>query len=307
MSDFPQQVQTFMAPGVEGDFCSANPRFSLLAGGGAMVAGSSLFVGRFCWADATNKVLNSNGFGQVSGFLGRNQQGLITTFLSMTTMQVLSGIQCFAYSGGDFWMRNNGTLVTTVGMKAYANYATGLVAFAPSGAPPQGSAFTAVIAAGPGVSVTGSISGSTMTVTAAGTSGIVAGIPVTGTGVQANTLVVKQLTGTAGGIGTYQVSIEQTVASTTLAQSYGVMTVSAVSSGTLAIGDVVSGAGVTAGTFVASLGTGTGGAGTYNVSVSQTVGSESMTATGYVETKWYAMDPNRQVGELVRTSDHALG
>ena len=50
-----------------------------------------------------------------------------------------------------------------------------------------------------------------------------------------------------------------------------VMTVSAVSTGTMKVGQQVLGAGVTAGTYISSLGTGTGGTGTYNLSVSQTV------------------------------------
>lgn len=57
-----------------------------------------------------------------------------------------------------------------------------------------------------------------------------------------------------------------------------VMTISAVSSGVLAVGQVISGPGVTPGTKIISLGTGTGGTGTYNVSVSQTVGSTTISA-----------------------------
>lgn len=315
MSDFPQQVQTFLAPGVEGDFCSANPRFSLISGGGAMVAGAGLYVGRFCWADPTNKILTSNGYGPVSGFMGRNQQGLITTFLANATMQVLPGIQCFGYNGGDFWMRNNGTLITTVGMKAYANYATGLVAFAASGSPPSGGSATGSIAAGPAVSVTGSIAGNVLTVTAAGTAGLVVGGVIAGTGIQSGTAITGQTSGTAGGIGVYTVSIPQTVTSTTITSSYGVFTAASAVTGSFAVGDVLSGSGgggVSAGTAILSLGTGTGGLGTYNVSVSQTVTSSTISATGWVETKWYAMDvgrapPGSSPGELVRCSDHPLG
>jgi hypothetical protein len=57
-----------------------------------------------------------------------------------------------------------------------------------------------------------------------------------------------------------------------------VLTVVAVSSGTLAVGQEVRGAGVTAGTLIVSLGTGTGTTGTYNVSNSQSISSESMTS-----------------------------
>lgn len=57
----------------------------------------------------------------------------------------------------------------------------------------------------------------------------------------------------------------------------GVMTVSAFTLGfPIGPGDNVVGAGVARGTFVTSYGTGTGGTGTYNVSVSQSVSSEAM-------------------------------
>lgn len=56
------------------------------------------------------------------------------------------------------------------------------------------------------------------------------------------------------------------------------LTVSAVTSGTLAIGQTISGTGVTAGTKITALGTGTGGTGTYTVSTSQTASSTTITA-----------------------------
>jgi len=57
------------------------------------------------------------------------------------------------------------------------------------------------------------------------------------------------------------------------------LTVSAVSSGTLAIGTVISGTGVTAGTTITAFGTGSGTVGTYTVTPSQLVGSVAMTGT----------------------------
>jgi hypothetical protein len=54
------------------------------------------------------------------------------------------------------------------------------------------------------------------------------------------------------------------------------MTVSAVASGALAVGQAIVGAGVADGTFITALGTGTGGTGTYTLGISQTVSSESM-------------------------------
>lgn len=55
------------------------------------------------------------------------------------------------------------------------------------------------------------------------------------------------------------------------------LTVSAVTSGTLAVGMLVVGTGVTAGTRITAYGTGTGSTGDYTVSVSQTVSSTTLT------------------------------
>jgi hypothetical protein len=63
---------------------------------------------------------------------------------------------------------------------------------------------------------TGSIATTTLTVTANSAGSILPGMIITGTGVSANTYIVRQITGTAGGTGTYSVSVSQTVASTTI-------------------------------------------------------------------------------------------
>ncbi len=59
------------------------------------------------------------------------------------------------------------------------------------------------------------------------------------------------------------------------------LTVSAVSAGVLAVGQTISGTGVTSGTTITAFGTGTGGTGTYTVSVSQTVSSTTLTNGAY--------------------------
>ena len=56
------------------------------------------------------------------------------------------------------------------------------------------------------------------------------------------------------------------------------LTVTAVTSGSLAVGRPVTGTGIAAGTRITALGTGTGGVGTYTVSSSQTVASTAVTA-----------------------------
>jgi hypothetical protein len=60
----------------------------------------------------------------------------------------------------------------------------------------------------------------------------------------------------------------------------GTTLTASVVTGTIAVGQVITGTGVTAGTVITSLGSGTGGAGTYTVSVSQTVSSTAITVIG---------------------------
>lgn len=85
-------------------------------------------------------------------------------------------------------------------------------------------------------------------------------------------------------------SVTASIAATT-------MTVTAVASGTLVVGQEITGTGVTDGTYITALGTGTGGTGTYTVSNSQTVTSRTITAIASVETKWIVARP-ALAGEL---------
>jgi hypothetical protein len=61
--------------------------------------------------------------------------------------------------------------------------------------------------------------------------------------------------------------------------SGSLLTVTAVTSGTIAVGQLITGLGITQYTTIDSLGTGTGGTGTYNVGISQTVGSSGSPIT----------------------------
>lgn len=74
-----------------------------------------------------------------------------------------------------------------------------------------------------GGSVTASIAGTVMTVTAVGSGSITLGCVISGSGVTAGTTVTGQLTGDAGGAGTYTVSASQTVSSTTITIAAGLM------------------------------------------------------------------------------------
>lgn len=65
-------------------------------------------------------------------------------------------------------------------------------------------------------SVTASISTTTLNVTVVGSGTLFLGNTITGTGVTAGTVIINQLSGTTGGVGTYTVNNSQTVASTTI-------------------------------------------------------------------------------------------
>lgn len=318
MAGFQSLVNTVPAPGVEGDFASANPYFTVDAGPGAIVAGDDgVYVGRFAWlsyqsidADFAPAVANNFGVGPVAGFLHREQQGLITVYLESAGLLVPAGFPVTLMNGGDFWAKNNGSTQALPGMKAYADITDGKVSFAATGGTGAAS-ITGSIAAATS-QVTGSINNNVLTVTAVLAGTLYPGTVLSGTGgggVASDTRIVEQLTGTLGGVGTYALDIpEQTVTSTTIDGAYGVLTVSAVSSGTVDLGALVTGTGVIAGagTYITALLTGTGGTGTYIVNRSQAMSSSALTTGTKVETKWYAMSSGLP-GEIVKISDHPLG
>ncbi|HWE98832.1 MAG TPA: hypothetical protein VG248_03460 [Caulobacteraceae bacterium] len=319
VGDFPSQVQTYQAPAVEGDFASANPRASVLAGAEALVAGpNGVTVGRFAWVDTTGQLASNNSpyGGAPDGFVHREQQALITTFLASSGLLVPQGFMVTLHQEGDFWVKHTGTIVATKGMKAYANLATGAIAFAATGAPPSsGSGSASSIAAGAG-SVTASIAivapnngpdYGVMTVTAVGSGSLPVGAVLSGTGVQTGTAITAQLTGSAGGIGTYQVSIPQTTASTTVTAAFGTLTVGGTVAGVFEVGGALSGTNVVAGTTVTALGTGTGGAGTYIVNNNTVVSSTAISSTTFVETKYICASAQVQPNTLGRMSSWPLG
>ena len=128
---------------------------------------------------------------------------------------------------------------------------------------------------------TGSTSGTTLTVASVSSGTIAVGQSLFGINVLSGTVITALGTGT-GGAGTYTINRSQTVANSvmnsatvgavvTATIASTTMTVSAVASGALHIGQTISGVGVTLGTIITAFGTGTGGAGTYTVSVASTV------------------------------------
>jgi hypothetical protein len=133
MPSFRTIVNTQPAPAVEGDFCNTNPRFSVGAGPGGLVAGDSgVVVGRLAWlsfeeVDANDAAAIVNNFGSDSpaGFVHREQQGLITGYLQESSMLIPKGFQVSLLARAGLWALNNGGTQALPGMKTFANFADG--------------------------------------------------------------------------------------------------------------------------------------------------------------------------------------
>jgi len=307
---FQTQIYDQPALGIRGDFASNNPRASYDAGPGGLVAGAAgVTIGRFCWVvppldpNGTPTIANSFGSGFVAGFVPSKLQGSNSTYLSNAGMTILPGYEMWIATGGDYLAVNEGTTQATRGMKAYADFLTGKVSFAATGTPSTGASATGSSIAASTFSVTGSLSGNVMTVTAVGSGTVVNGATISGTNVASGTMILAQLTGTTGGIGTYEVSIpEQTAASTTISGTYGTLTVGTLTTTPVfAVGDTLKATGsVVAGTQITQALTGSGGTGsTFAVSNNTVVSSQTISAASNVETPFYALN-SALAGEIVK-------
>ncbi len=318
---FQTAVANQPAIGVAGDFASLNPYFTYDMGPGGAVAGAAgVTIGRFAWAvppvdgDGAPATVNSFGFGPVTGFVPRVQQGLITVYLADSSMVIPQGFQMTLMIGGDFFVKNDGATQAVPGQKAYADFATGKVSFAATGTPATGASATGSSIAASTFSTTGSITNDILTVTAVGSGTVVPGATIAGGATASGTMITSQvlplISGEAlGGVGRYLLSIpEQTVASRTITGTYGTLTIGT-ATGTFAIGNLltVSGA-VVAGTYITANITGAGGTGgTMVVNNNTVVTSQTISvAATNVETKFVAMSSGL-AGELVKISDHPLG
>lgn len=314
---FQTSVAVQPAVGVAGNRASQNPLFSYDAGPGGLIAGSSLFTGRFAWVsnpfdpNGTPTVANSFGGGAPDGFLMNNVQALQPNYLAFAGQQVQPGFECALQIAGDFWVVNDGPTEAQSGQKAFAYVATGKVAFAAAGTIFGGASSTTAAVAASTFSVTGTIAGNLMTVSAVGSGTVVAGASVSGTGIPTGPApqVVSQVTPllageTLGGQGRYILNVgEITFASGTISGTYGTLTLGGASTTPFAVGDVISGTNVVTGTKVTQILTGTGGGAGDTVAVNNNtvVSSTTITASVAVETKFYARSTGLN-GEVVKMS-----
>lgn len=259
---FQKQINDYQAPGVSGDFASTNPFASILAGPGALVApAGGLKVGNFAWVGPNGQVSQSFVAGYQVGFLGRNEQALITQFLGESTMIVPAGFMVTLFNGGDFFA--NFEAGATVGNNVYADPSDGQP-LAGATAPALGVGTATVGAA---VS-SGTTDGTTAVVTITTvTNGFISpGDTVTATGVAAGTTVLNQLTGVPGKAGTYTLSsIPAAESAEAMTFTSARMHVTAMASGSFNINDQITATGINAGTSIRSQVTPFAGVGQINI------------------------------------------
>lgn len=135
---FQSQVNLQQAPAVAGDFASANPRASVVAPEGGFVAGSAgVIVGRFAWIDTDGKTILNTGSGKPDGFIHREQQALISTYLAESSNVIPVGFPVTLMRTGDYY-----ATVTVAsaekGEKAFAKLADGTMQPAAAGATVSG-------------------------------------------------------------------------------------------------------------------------------------------------------------------------
>ena len=313
MTDFQTVTRNLQAPAVVGDFASMNPYASQLStqvynSVGFRAGASGLVIGLFAWLDPSTWTFASNaGAGVPQGFVGRGgMSALITTYLSTSGMTIPAGFPTAnIYDGGDFWVVNSGTTETSPGQKAYANNTTGVATFAATGAPTNGGSGTTSTIAASTNGATGTIVDNLFTAVSGLSGSLVPGTALTGTGVTVGTRIVSQVLPLIGGetllgLGRYLVTPRnQTVTSTAITGTYGTLTIGGTVVAGIAVGQAVASTSTAAGTVVTALGTGTGGAGTYIVNLTQTVGSEAIRTQTNSETGWTCASFG-QPGELVK-------
>ena len=203
-------------------------------------------------------------------------------------MRTLSGGDILVAVCGPYVYALTSTYTTT--MVGQLNTSTGIVGITDNGVNVYivdgQNRYTWLISSPSAAVFTGSISGTTLTVTAITNGTIAINQALFGVNVSQATVITALGTGT-GGVGTYTVNQSQSVASTQMNSATAgavitgsisgtTLTVTAVTSGTLYRGQTIQGSTVTAQTIITSFSTGTGGVGTYTVNNSQTVTSRTL-------------------------------
>lgn len=287
---------------VPGDFASVNPRASVVAGPGQYVAPEDgTTVGVFAWFDPSTGIASNyykpNSF---LGFVHRENQGLITLFLGIATMEVVPGNMVTGMNQGDFY----GIFLAgaTVGQKVYADPVTGGLTANTTGESVTGSYTGTTVTGGVATFTTADLTGTAAAVGQVVTGGTlpegtyIASSAGTGSGTllfnlaNLNGLPIPNQTAfvsTEYGVQETNFSVASAVsagASVTASIAVtGIMTVTAVGSGVLEAGQWLTGTGLPSSAnaqILYQLPGGTpGGNGTYQTSYNAVIASETIVAS----------------------------
>ncbi len=132
---------------VAGDFASNNPRSTVLAGPGGLVAGTGgLNVGTFGWVQTDGVTVLATGTTGTIGFVARqDMEALIAVYLDGSGNNIPAGMQVTLYNGGDFFCTT--TTTATVGQAVFVSQTTGAIQTGTAGSPPSGYSQTAFVVA----------------------------------------------------------------------------------------------------------------------------------------------------------------
>lgn len=217
---FQTRVNQQPPPAVAGDFAGTNPRTSVTAppGGyqaapnyplvfGGAATQEALIVGRFAWFNyASDDSVSHGGLPAVAlasnyfqpnsllGFVHREGQTIITTFLADHRVGVQAGFPVTGMSQGDFWA-DFAPGPATVGQYVYADPVTGAASAAPAGQSVTVTGATGAIVAATGV----------MTIAGSPSTTVAVGQAVVGAGIPAGTFITNLISST-GGAGTVQLN-----------------------------------------------------------------------------------------------------
>jgi hypothetical protein len=298
---FQSTVNQYPAPAVAGDFASSNPRTSVLAGEGGLIAGpGGVTVGNFAWNN--NGIVQSYGTAPNApdGIVHREMQALIQTYLAESGANIPEGFMVTLFNEGDFWVKNNSASATTMNEAVYARYSDG--AAVPGSSAPSGASVTGSL----GSTFTAQVSANSETMVVTNLTGLLSiGETVSHTDVPTGTTVAAFVSGTSGGNGTYTLSANATASNSSTGTSFGnLIDVTAIGSGSLAVGDPISGGSLPSNAVIDAQVSGTsGGIGVYQISIPGTAYSASatLTATGGIVTSWKCKSIANP-GELVKIS-----
>ena len=132
---FQTQVNAQQAPAVAGDFASSNPRATVVAPEGGFVAGAGgINVATFAWIQSDGKtLLNSDASAAPDGFVHREQQALISTYLAESGNNIPAGFAVTLMRTGDYYFKAN-TNAAVKGQKVFAKLADGTTRTGAAGA-----------------------------------------------------------------------------------------------------------------------------------------------------------------------------